>query len=501
MTVRNILSLGRPKPIPVYVWIPPTYSPVFKIEIVSQGVSYDVTDIVIEGDYTDGITETIGNFNFKIDNSNQTYSSLFSPYDQIKIYMDYATTATTLRFVGRIERASKSDNNLIISGKSTAVDYLGKNVTYAATDTARSTILTNIINSYFNSSGTKYTGVSLTTTNIESDTGTMTVNYFDKPFMEVVEEICAAGTRDFYIDVNADAHYFSSGSRQNTTEAIIHEYNILSTGDFSADASTVYNKIKVYGSVIGTVPVLATAEDSTSQAIYKVKELKINDTSIISIDQAQARADYELSVRKDAPTIGEVISLGLPTLQPGEQVRISDPLNSLNPQYYTIQKYNHKFSNDEPFQTSVTIQKERTTIPNILKKRIKFESEISTNANANELDYSHIFDFSTDIGTHSNSSIDINSSTGVGELTFSSANGTWTSPTVSLLSNVSAIEPRIDGTNLNGVLIRISIDGGINFSTVSSGSTSITAGKNVQIQLLSFTTNPVITSVGFLYSL
>ena len=68
--VRNIRSIGRTKPIPVYVWIPPTYGAKHKITVTrSDGTIDDVTDIISKGELIDGATDTIGRFSFEIDNS------------------------------------------------------------------------------------------------------------------------------------------------------------------------------------------------------------------------------------------------------------------------------------------------------------------------------------------------------------------------------------------------------------------------------------------------
>ena len=76
MPVRNIKSIGRKKPIPVHVWIPPKFNPTYKIEVEKgDGTKYDITNNIIQGEYTDGITETIGNFSFKINNSCLLYTS------------------------------------------------------------------------------------------------------------------------------------------------------------------------------------------------------------------------------------------------------------------------------------------------------------------------------------------------------------------------------------------------------------------------------------------
>lgn len=494
MAVRNISGIGSRKPIPIHVWIPPKYGPIMKVLVNDGTTDYDITNKIIEGEYTDGVTETIGNFSFKMDNSDETYTNTFSLYNQIKIYLDYGTTATTLRFVGLIERASKSDSNLILSGRGPSAKVVGKNITYSTTNKARSTILSEIISANFSTI--------LTTNNLETDSDTLTVNYFEKPFWEVIEEICFIGGRNAYIDKDFDFNYFVSNSRTNTTEAIVHTYNLISTGDFSQDGTSIYNSVRVYGNETEGLPLIYTSSDSSSQDNYEVKNLKINDNSVTTTSQAKSRADYELAQNKDPPTIGTVISLGLPTLLPGEQLRISDPLNGLNPSYYLVQKFTHKFSIDKPFITEVTIQKERTSIPTILKKSIKIESELMKNINANNLDYSYIWDFNSESGTHSSTQIEVNDSTGKGILkTTGGATGTWESDLLGLDSNISAVELRIAGQKTEGTQLFISVDGGTTYNPILSGDTTITAGKDIKLKVVINSASTEIKAISLLYNL
>lgn len=499
--VRNIRSIGSRKPITAWFWTPPKFTAISKVEIISGDITTDVTDFIIEGEYTDGITETIGNFNFKIDNSTQQYNGVFSLYDQIKIYLDYGASATTLKFVGLLERVSSSNHNIILSGRGSAIRTIGKKVTFQATDTARSTILTNIIEKYFSEV--------ITTTNIESDTTLATVNYFEVPFWEVVEDLAKAGGRDAYIDSTFDFHYFVSGSRENTTEAVVHESNLIETGDFSPDLTSIANRVRVYGKEFDGVPLLATANDLTSQTNLggDIKELVINDSSIITTVQAQARADFELVNNKDPPTIGEVRSLGLPTISPGEKIRISDPLNSLEPGSYAIQKFTHIFSNDEPFQTILTVQKERTTIPNILKQRIKFETGISENPNPNEMEFTILYDYNTDTGIHSNTEI-VLSPTRSGSVdgvlkTDGSASGSWTSDITNIDSNPTGVEARVGGSNISNVKVFVNLDGSATFVQIFGPGTAfgseITSGKKVRIRVDISSANTEIDTVGLLY--
>lgn len=495
--VRNIGGLGSRKPIPAFVWIPPKFTAISKVEIEdSDSNTTDVTDFIIEGELTDGITETIGNFNFKVDNSNQVYNGVFSLYDKINIYLDYGTAATTLKFVGLLERVSSSNYNIILSGRSSAIRTVGKMVTYSAESKLRSIVLTEIIEKYFS-------GV-ITTNNIEEDTVLVTVNYFEVPFWEVVEDLCKAGGRDAYIDPSFDFHYFISGSRENTTEAVVHTSNLIETGDFSPDLTSIANRVRVYGKETNGIPLIATANDVTSQTNLSgdIKELIINDSSITTVEQAQVRADFELANNKDPPTIGTIKSLGLPTLSPGEKVRISDPLNGLEPGTYQIQKFTHMFSNDEPFQTILTVQKERTTIPNILKKRIKFETESSDNPNPREMDYTILYDFNVDSGTHLNTLI----TDGFLRLSLGgSAPGTWISGLTEIESNITEIEARISGSNLSLTQIFFSVDGGLTFKQIYGSGTPaespVTPGRKIVIKVIINSDNTEIDTIGLLYKL
>ena len=114
-SVRNV------KRVPTFMWVPPTQDIEFKIEVVdSSGTVYNVTDEIVEGEYTDGITETIGNFVFRIDNTDENFTDKFSLYNEIRIYTDYATSATTKRFTGLIEKISTEEEDIIITGRSNA---------------------------------------------------------------------------------------------------------------------------------------------------------------------------------------------------------------------------------------------------------------------------------------------------------------------------------------------------------------------------------------------
>jgi len=484
-----VKSLRR---IPTYVWIPPVYSPVYKIEIeTASGETYDVTDVIRSGDVTYGITETIGSFNFIVDNSGQDYTGKFSLYDKVNIYMDYAVTATTKKFVGLIEKVSHQKFTIRITGRSSAVRTMGTTITKTYSDTYTHDIIQDLINTYFSGIIT-YNNVDTT----ESTDTRVDVDWYQKPFWECVQELCFRAGYDAYIDVDFDFHYFVSGSRLNTTEVVVHECNLIETGEFAPDLSVIKNRIIVYGAQVENMQVIWTAEDSDSISQYDVKEEIISDSNIRTVEQARARAEYELSVKKDPPIVGEVTSLGLPTLAPGEKVRISDPLNNLEPKYYTIQKFTHKFSNDDPMKTVLTVQKEISTIPKILKKRIKFEFESTEKENPNGMKYSWLFTFDSDSGVHSGTEI----IEGVLK-TDGGTSGTWISSPNNLDFNATYCELRVSGESLVGTDYWVSTDGGTTWQSITPNTLNELSpfGPNLKIKIGINSASTQIDSIVLLY--
>lgn len=473
--------------IPIHVWIPPVYSPLYKIEIVgNDGTSYDVTDSILSGEIIDGVTDTIGNFNFVIENSSQSYLNVFTGNEIVNVYMDYEKTATTKRFRGRIEKPSYRDNNLVITGRSESSQLLDITVTKAYTDTEISVIIKELFDNY--ATDFTYANVQTTTTNV-------TVNWYQKPFWECIQELCHASSYDVYVDCNLDCNFFPTGSVSNITECIVHEANLMEIGDFGPDLSQLKNRVVVYGADIGDLPLIYTAEDLTSQASYKVKELIITDTNISTMAQAQERADYELELGTNLPVIGDATSIGLATIQPGEQLRISAPSSGLVPNYYKIRSYKHSF--DEGFfETTVTIEKEPKKIHHLFKDRISAEQQLANNPNANEMRYSWNFDYDEDSGTHTNTQI-IN---GVLQTT-GGATGTWVSASKTILFNATSAELRVSGTSLSGTTYYLSSDNGVDWDEITPNTklTFTIGGPILRIKVILNSASTQIDSLVMLY--
>ncbi len=478
--VRSLKSI-RPR-----IYIPSRYGPLYKLEIVrTDGTLDDVTNLIHSGEIIDGVTDTIGNFSFVIDNSNEQYRGVWSGNEVFNYYCDYALTATTKRFRGRIEKVSYQNQTVKITGRSESVKLLNITVTKSYSNIETSVIIKELFDTY--ASNFTYSNVSTSTTNV-------TVNWYQKPFWDCVQELCKSSGFDIYIDSSLDCHYFLAGSVRNSTDAVIHDSNLFDVGDFAYDQSLLKNTIIVYGANIGSLPLIKTAKDSDSINTYGLKELIINDTNITTETQCQERANYELNLYKNPPLTGDVTSIGLATIQPGEKIQISAPLSNLNPNYYKIVTYNHRF--DGFMKTTLTIEKESRKIYHILRDRISNEQKLSETPNPNEMRYSWNFDFESDTGIHSSTQI----IDGVLKTTGGSS-GTWISDNKSISSDATVCELRAKGETLTDAVFSISVDGGSKWSTISLN-TSLTLsppGSTLKIKIVFSSADTQIDSLVFLY--
>ena len=156
--------------------------------------------------------------------------------------------------------------------------------------------------------------------------------------------------------------------------------------------------------------------------------------------------------------------------------------------------------------TEVTIQKQRTNLPDVLRKRLKFESDFTANPNPNDMSFSKIYDFSSETGSHSGTQI----SDGVVSLVDDSAGstGSWNSDNIVLSSDVTKIEFRINGSSLGGGNLDVfySTDGGIIFSRFNnweslSSVTIISSPANILKIRLDLVAGAQVDTLGLLYNL
>ena len=479
----SVRNLKKKNP---FIWKKPIYYPKYKILITrSDGTVDDITQNIFEGELLDGVTTTVGNFKFTVDNSSQALTDAWTGNEIIKVYMDYAKEATTLRFRGRIEQVSYRDYRIVVKGRGEGKKLLEVTVTQSYSSQTTSDILTDLIETYASD---------FTTTNIIESTTVLTANWYQKPLLECIQELCNASGYDFYVDNVLDCHYFESGSIINGTEAIVHNSNLFKVGDFARDYSQVKNRVIVYGGKQEGMDIISTSEDTDSQDSLGIKELIINDNSITTDTQAKERSDYELSTHINPPLVGDIESIGLPTLQPGERIMISAPTSNIPPTNYKVINYEHRFGYG--METKVRVEKEQITIDGLIKDRIGQNQQLYNMPNPNEMRNSWINTFDLDSGAHSSTEI-VN---GVLK-TDGSASGTWISSGKEILSIVTECEFRANGSTLSGTLYYVSVDNGITWQSTTLNSKLILSppGQNLKLKIGLNSATTQINSINLLY--
>ena len=486
-----VRSLKSHQPI---IWIPPIYTANFRVTVErSDGTIDDITDILLSLKIEDGVTEGIGNFEFEIPNPNETYTSVWTGMEIFRYYSDYAASATTLRFRGRIEKPSNENNNVRCTGRSETLFVQGQNVSknYETQDVGY--IIKDLFDSYGESR--------FDTSSINTSIGiTLTLPFTDYPFWSAVEDVCTAAGYDCYVSAGLVVKFFEQGSQLNTDEGLVDSYNLIEVGDFAPDLTFVKNKIRVIGGVVDGVQVTYTANDTTSQTDRGVRRKTINDDGILTIAAAKEAGDFLLSSEKDEPTVGEVKGLLLATIQPGENIYISSPFENVAPTNYRTIIYKHEIG-EQGLYTTVTLNKQPRKISNVLKDRIQREHTTSRVAgNPDDLDFADIELFNSSIGALSNTSI----GSGVLYLTAGQTNGTWISTVYNTAdsNNVNKVRITLVGDNLPGVTIEVSVNNGVSYDTVTRDNlfTITDIGTSIKLKLTLDGATTQVDSINIQYS-
>lgn len=477
---------------PGYIWIPPKYTANYRVTVErDDGTIDDVTPILMFLNIKDGVTEGIGTFEFEIPNPNETYSKLWNGMEIFRYYSDYGTEAETLRFRGRVEKSSNRNNNILVTGRSESLFVMDQFVHKEYLGVDIGVIIKDLFDTY--GQGRYDTSQIPTTTGVS-----LTLTFLDIPFWDVIEEVCLSLGYDCYVSANLIVKLFEAGSITNEGEAIVHDFNLVEVGDFAQDLQFVKNQIRVIGGTIDGVQVTHTSDDEDSQVANGIRREVINDDGITTYQAARELADFTLANRKDPPIVGEVKGILLATIQPGEKIRLSSPMENIQPNAYRILSYIHELGN-EGLYTIVKINKEGRRLSHVLKDRIQRDHRKTDAAgNLDDLDFSEIELFNAATGTSDKTEI----IDGVLALKSGESTGTWVSNPYGTASTktISKLKVNIVGDNLPGATIDISYDGGVNYATVTRGElVTVGVGSNVVIKL-TLTTGTQINSLVVQYS-
>jgi len=439
----------------VFHWIPPEFTARPKITVTrSDGTVDDITDELIMFEFEDGKTNVIGRFAFELWNNREQWTDIWNGGEAVKLYIDYASSATTLRFKGYIEKPNYNNNKIKVSGRSNSQILVDKAVTKQYTNIEASVIIIDLIDTY---------GVDMTTTNVNTTTVFLNINWSEKPFLDCIKEVTKATGFDAYLDAEDDYHFNEAGNVINQMEAMVHDYNIVELTEFADDLTFVKNKVIVYGAQIDGIQIIKSAKDQDSIDAYNERKLTINDDNITDPDQAQELADFELSVNKDPPVTGEITSIMLATIQPGENINLSSPQNNIPPNNYQIISYKQKFEPRFGYITTVKVNKEPRKFSNILGTMVQNDNlKNQTSVNPTEQENSYNLYFNQDSGTHTDTEIVD------GVLKPTGASGSWISNTETLSSNLTEAYLVLIGETLTGVSVSVSGNDGGSYENIAN---------------------------------
>lgn len=473
MAVRNIRRF-RPK-----IWKPPAFTANYKIEVIrdlGSGSTDNLTDLHTTAFFEDRVTVGIGGFEVTIPNPNETFTGVWKIHDVIRYFKDYtAGDATTLRLRGLIEKISYSNNMITITGRTDSLRVLELTVSQSFVDQEVSTILTDLFGIYLPGF--------FTTGGVEVTTKTLTVTFIQKPFFEAIKELALVSGSDFYIDKDLIIQFFKQGSRLNTTDAIIHDFNLLEVGDFAEDAQFVRNRFIIYGATQEGVQVIYTVTDPDfNPAVDVLAEEIINDKSIVTNEQAVALGDFLLEEFKSPPIIGGITGILLATIQPGELLRTSSPLDNLPPDDRRIVKWRDDLTGGF-LKTTVTIDKEIRKTPQIFKDRVESENkQKDVTANPNEMRFSFI-DLFNDASTGTLTNLEILQ--GILRLVPGQISGTWESNLRVHTADILESQLIITGSKIASATYEVSNDGGATYFSIDNGARIVyaTVGNLLRLRI------------------
>jgi len=470
-----------------FIWIPRTFTPSYKIYIDN----IDVTNDVISSEWTHAIIGLESPCKLTLMDPNGIYADTYVGGETIELKLDFSN-GTTKKWEGKLEQPKKKFGQtyiLDVVGSHHQSDLLDVTVTEEYTGIkSADTILKELIDEYL-------TG--FTYNNVNNSTTYPTIKWNNKPFWDCVIDLCALAGFDAYIDTDKNTHFFEKESIENTTEAIVWGDSLLEIGHLGIDTIDIRNKIIVYGEDNTGLPIIYETPDSDAQSsidTYGKKEKVIKDTSIKTYAQAKELGNIELFNHKNLENKGEMNSLLLPDINPGDMIWVTCPPQKVNGQFRIV-KYTHYLP---VLQTKVIVYKDKT-IPLLFKERKKAELSLQKITNPYKMtnSFNLIFDDMSEIDEVLSSTVTVSE----GNLKVSvGSTGTMISLIHVSSIDISSVQVKVVGDTLAGVTYLISTDNGDVYTAVNLETlTSIVAGKLLRLKILLTSSSTRIDSVAVLY--
>ncbi len=467
----------------------------------------DVTSKVIESEWTKLLMDLgIGNFQLKLSNAHGRISDMYKAGQEVVFICDNSTK-TRVQFKGRIdyprEILEKEGQYLEIMGRHKAWFLSERKVCHRATNTDCADILKAII---------AKEATELTKTKVVNSRGvTTSVEWEYKPFPECVKELIKKSGHDAYVDNDLDMHFFPANSILNEDECIAENDNYRGTEEAGKDNYYERTRVTVIGQDDIGLPIIYTAingidddEDQDTREAEGIREVVHKDASANTMDKVEKLAIAILSEYTNRPQQAIYNSLGLETLEPGENFLVSIPREKT----YGIYKANritHRFGMKVGgWRTRTQTENEIQTTDNLINRSLLQTQRVTPAKNINKLKYS--FNIQFDDATYTSYSLRTTSSKGVLKLTSESYDtGTWISTTKTAPKNVTRLEIRIIGKDLGGSHFYYSLNNGVTYTEINQTTLydAVQVGRRIKLKAnlvkTYYNPSPELDGLAFLY--
>ncbi len=455
----------------------------------------DMTSRILDSSWILPVTDGIGTFSLKISNAKGQYTNSFQKGQTIKFYADN-NNASNLQFFGRIDfikdEISDKGQFLVIEGRHRSFLLNEFKICYSADSKETSEILKEIIAKLPTSYG-------FTTTNVQTSSTSMSVEWNYKDIWDCILEICNFASFDCYVDDDLDFHYFQKNSIANSEDAIVEGQNFLRSKNLGVNDYIEKTRVIVMGQDRNGLPIMFTAISSSEGD--EIRELFIKDNSADTAQKVQDLAEAKLEEITSSVIQANILSYGLESVNPGDNIWVILPRQELAGQYKIIQIHHQFGMKVGGWRTETIFEKKDIQISTNIKSLNQKNQQITDNKNVNKFNFSYNFDYLTNLGTHSGTVIDtekgILSTTG-------GASGTWESPIKNLDTNPTGLELRLSAEQVNNILVYVSLDGGNNWKEISKLgegiTTQIPSGKLLMLRVIFGSAAAQLRGLSLLYT-
>lgn len=487
----------------VFIPIPKVRNHQIKVEVNGD----DLTSRVIESKWVKPLMNLgIGSFTCKLSNAGGQLSDTYAGGQTVKFIADNSTK-TRMQFWGRIDYPrdilEKDGQYLELIGRHRAWFLSERKVCHTATDTDCVDILKSICDKE---------APELDQTALPASTGVNTdVEWDYKPFPEAVAELMSKSGYDCRVDNDLKIRLFEANSILNENEAISENDNFRSTEELGNDTYYERTRVTVAGEDDNGIPIIYTAISGVDDSNYSreseesIREIYQKEPAANTMDKVKKLAQALLAQYTNRPKQGKFKTLGLETLEPGENLWVAVPRQKIYGQYKALQVTQTFGMKDGGWRTETVLENELVDNERIIQNILSKTGSLSVATNPNKLKYS--FNVPFDDATYDSSKTHVSESDGklvlVDEIYPS---GEWISTTHTAPVNVSQVELRVKGKDLGASKFYYSLNNGVSWTAITK-STLLTAGQvgqqvKLKCELIRsyYNTGPELDSIALLYS-